>query len=121
LRGRRLGALNLLRHDPGTLGATDVAAAQALADIATIAIMQHQMTIDAHTLNDQLSYALNSRVAIEQAKGKISEAHDIGMDEAFRRLRNHARSHNLHLADLAEQVAQGTIDARALDPLRPGT
>ena len=115
LRGRTMGALNLLRDDSGPLDVTDISAAQALADIATIAIIQHQIVIDAQTLNSQLSAALNSRVVIEQAKGKISEATGTDMDRSFRRLRNHARNHNLRLADLAQQVAEGTIDSRSLD------
>lgn len=119
LRGRNIGALNLLRDRAGPLDETDVASAQALADIATIAIIQNQVVIDAQTLNTQLSTALNSRVVIEQAKGKISEATGTDMNQAFRRLRNHARNHNTRLADLAERVADGSIDARSLDPLRP--
>jgi GAF domain-containing protein len=117
LRGRTIGALNMFRadHDDG-LG-TDVAGAQALADIATIAIIQHQVAIDAQTLNLQLSQALNSRITIEQAKGKISQAAGVDMDRAFQRLRRHARNHNLHLSRLAVEVANGTIPPASLDPL----
>jgi GAF domain-containing protein len=118
LRGHSIGALNLLRDQTGPLSDSDVDSAQALADIATIAIIQHQVVIDAQTLNTQLSSALNSRVVIEQAKGKISEATGTDMDHAFRRLRNHARNHNARLAALAERIADGSIDARSLDQLR---
>jgi GAF domain-containing protein len=114
LRRRTLGALNMLSTEPGPLDDADIVAAQALADIATIAIVQHQVAVDAQTLNNQLSSALNSRVVIEQAKGKISQATDTDMDGAFRLLRDHARNHNLRLADLAEQVAAGTISPYSL-------
>ena len=116
LRGQTIGALNMLHAEAGPFDDDDIAAAQALADIATIAIVQHQIAIDSQTLNSQLSAALNSRVVIEQAKGKIAQANAIDMDQAFQRLRNHARNHNLRLSDLAEQVASGTADPRALDP-----
>lgn len=119
LRRRTLGALNLLRRDPGALDEADIAAAQALADIATIAIIQHQIIIDAQTFNSQLSTALNSRIVIEQAKGRISQATGNDMDQAFRRLRSHARNHNLRLADLASRIAEGTIGPGSLDRLRP--
>lgn len=115
LRRRALGALNLLRADPGSLGEADIAAAQALADIATIAIIQHQLVLDAQTLNSQLSVALNSRIVIEQAKGKIAQATNTDMDQAFRQLRNHARNHNLRLADLASRIADGAISPDSLD------
>jgi GAF domain-containing protein len=118
LRGRTIGALNMFRADQGTLDAGDVTAAQGLADIATIAIIQHQVAVDAQTLNLQLSQALNSRIVIEQAKGKISQAANIDMDRAFQRLRAHARSHNVHLSQLAADVAAGTAHPNQLDPLQ---
>ena len=119
LRGRTIGAMNLFRTARGALDDTDVLAAQALADVATIAILQHQVAADAHILNDQLSEALNSRIVIEQAKGKISEAAGLDMDHAFRRLRGHARNHSLALAELSRRVADGTLAPGSLDPLPP--
>jgi GAF domain-containing protein len=100
LRGRTIGALNIFRTAEGYLDGSDVMAAQGLADIATIAIIQHQVSVDAQTLNLQLSEALNSRITIEQAKGKISQAANIDTDRAFQRLRTHARNHNLPCPNL---------------------
>ena len=117
LRGRTIGALNMFRIEQGTLDANDVTAAQGLADIATIAIVQHRITVDAQTLNLQLSEALNSRVTIEQAKGKISQAANLDMDLAFRRLRAHARNHNMRLSIVAADVASGSTHPNDLDPL----
>jgi GAF domain-containing protein len=117
LRGRTIGALNMFRTDQGTLDAIDVTAAQGLADIATIAIIQHQVAVDAQTLNLQLSQALNSRIVIEQAKGKISQAANIDMDRAFQRLRAHARKHNLRLSQLAADIANAATHPDELDPL----
>jgi GAF domain-containing protein len=116
LRGRTVGALNMFRTDTGVLDDDDVSAAQALADVATIAILQHQSIIDAQKLNEQLHGALNSRIIIEQAKGKIAEAGGLDMDQAFQRLRAHARDHNLRLADLARDIADGTVLPGSLDP-----
>ena len=80
-----MGALNMFRTDTGVLD-DDVFAAQALADVATIASLRHQSIIDAQKLNEQLHGALNSRIIIEQAKGKIAEAAGLDMDQAFQRL-----------------------------------
>ncbi len=118
LRGRTIGALNMFRADQGTLDDTAVAAAQALADMATIAIIQHRVAADAQALNAQLSQALNTRITIEQAKGKISQAANLDMERAFQRLRKHARNHNVHLSDLAADIADGTIHPGALDELK---
>jgi GAF domain-containing protein len=121
LRGRTIGALNLFRTGDGVLDDTDVVAAQALADIATIALVQHQAAVDAQVLNAQLTQALDSRVLIEQAKGKVSEASGLDMNEAFHQLRRHARNHNLRLADLARNIADGTVNPRSLDRTPPQT
>jgi GAF domain-containing protein len=116
LRGRTIGALNLFCVMDVSLDETDQVAAQTLADVATITILQHRNTIDARALNDQLSQALTSRVVIEQAKGKISEAANVDMAQAFDRLRHHARSHNLRLSDLARDIASGAFPPLSLDP-----
>jgi GAF domain-containing protein len=73
LRGTVLGAPNLFHIEPGVMRQTDIESAQALADVATIAILQHRATLEAQHLNEQLTHALNSRVVIEQAKGMVAQ------------------------------------------------
>jgi GAF domain-containing protein len=114
LRGAVLGALNLFNFDAGKIRPADVAAAQALADVATIAILQHRATSEAKLLNEQLSEALNTRIVIEQAKGMIAQQRGIDMEAAFTTLRDHARTHNLRLADLARDVVDGHQDLGTL-------
>jgi len=115
LRGRTIGALNLFRTTQGPMEDDDVLVAQGLADVATIAILQHQSALDAHTLNEQLSGALNSRIVIEQAKGIISQATNCDMDEAFGRLRAHARNHNDGLTNVALALVEGNLIPGDLD------
>jgi transcriptional regulator with GAF, ATPase, and Fis domain len=119
LRGQTIGALNMFRAASGSLDADEIEAAQALADVATIAIIQHKTTVEGETLINQLNDALQSRIIIEQAKGKISEAAGMDMDRSFQRLRSHARNHNLRLTDVARAVAEGSTAVRSLDPVRP--
>ena len=109
LRDRVLGTLNLFMAEPGTLSAADIAVAQALAHAATIAILQDQAARDAHSTVGQFQHALNSRVAIEQAKGVLSERAGITMDEAFSRLRRHARRHSIKLSSLAGLLVERTL------------
>jgi GAF domain-containing protein len=115
LRKQTIGALNLFRARPGSLGRDDVDAAQALADVATIAILQNRGTVEAHEINSQLNAALTSRIVIEQAKGMIAERQHIAVEEAFDRLRRHARSNNLRLAALAQDTVDGTVGPTAFD------
>jgi GAF domain-containing protein len=109
LRGVIIGALNLFRVDEGELEAPDVLVAQAMADVATIAILQHRAAFEAYRVNDQLHHALNSRIVIEQAKGMLAERAGLDMEQSFSWLRHHARNHNLLLVDVARAVIDGTV------------
>jgi GAF domain-containing protein len=119
LRGVTIGALNLFRAAEGGLDQADVLAAQALADIATIAILQQRAVVEARVLNQQLSQALNTRIVIEQAKGVLAERANIDMEQSFTRLRAHARNHNVRLAEVAQRIIDGTLSTESLDPAPP--
>jgi GAF domain-containing protein len=119
LRGTVIGALNLFHVAPGEMQQGDVQAAQALADVATIGILQHRAVLDANVINDQLNHALNSRIVIEQAKGMVAEREGLNMEQAFARLRAYARNHNLRLVDVANAVIDGTLASSALGPALP--
>jgi GAF domain-containing protein len=114
LRGNVLGALNLFHVDTGDMREADVIAAQAFADVATIGILQHRAVLEAQVLNDQLNYALNSRIVIEQAKGVLAERANLNMEEAFSLLRQHARNNNRRLVDVAQDVIDNNLSADAL-------
>ena len=80
--------------------------------------MQHQSSLDAKVLNSQLNKALNSRIIIEQAKGMISQATSCDVDEAFNRLRTHARNHNEGLTALAGSIGRGSRSCAGLGRYR---
>ncbi|MFD9652152.1 ANTAR domain-containing protein [Streptomyces mirabilis] len=101
LRDETVGALNLFRATPGPFDLAATPLAQALADVATISLLQQRSSRRSTVLNEQLQTALNSRVLIEQAKGKLSERQGIDMEQAFTALRGYARSHNRRLSDVA--------------------
>jgi transcriptional regulator with GAF, ATPase, and Fis domain len=109
LRETTIGTLNLMRNEPGELEMYDIRAAQALADVATIGILQERTIRDASAVRDQLQNALNSRVVIEQAKGVVAETAKISMDAAFSLIRQHARSSSQSLTGVAEQLVAGRL------------
>jgi GAF domain-containing protein len=115
LRGVTIGALSLFRTHEGAMEESDVIAAQALADVATVAILHHRAASEAQLVNEQLNHALNSRIVIEQAKGVVAEATGLDMEQAFNRLRHHARNHNQRLVDAARAVIDGTLKPEAFD------
>jgi transcriptional regulator with GAF, ATPase, and Fis domain len=107
LRSDVIGALNLFRARPGELGDLTLRTASALADVATIGILQERSIRHHEVLTEQLQAALNSRVTIEQAKGLIAERLDVDVNAAFAVLRGYARSHNLKLGAVAGAVIAG--------------
>jgi GAF domain-containing protein len=113
LREVILGCLNLFLTDPVPLTRADIDLAQALADVASIAIIQDQAARDAAIREDRLQHALNSRIAIEQAKGMLAEHGNVDMDEAFKRLRRYARNNNIGLTEVAESLVSGRLDIGA--------
>ena len=103
-RDRTIGALNLFRNEPGELAEADRRAAQALADVATIGILHQRAARETTELNEQLEFALASRVVIEQAKGILAQYGGLTMDEAFNHLRRYARGHRLALTGIAHEL-----------------
>ena len=108
LREQVIGALNLFRADPGPFAPADIRVGQALADVATISLLHERSMRRSDTLNEQLQTALNSRVIIEQAKGKLAERLGLDMDQAFGLLRDYARARNRRLSDLAQAFIDGS-------------
>jgi GAF domain-containing protein len=114
LRGAILGAFNMFLTEPGGIGPEAVAVVQAMADVATIALLQQRELERAHTVEGQLQRALQTRVGIEQAKGIISARTGLPVDAAFEQLRGYSRRHNQKLHDAARDIVKGVLDAADL-------
>jgi transcriptional regulator with GAF, ATPase, and Fis domain len=111
LRDQVIGSLNLLRTQAGALDGDDLLIGQALADVATIGILQHRAASEQRMLSEQLQFALNSRIVIEQAKGVLSARAGVDMEAAFQAMRKYARNHNERLTDVAGGIADGSVAA----------
>ena len=109
LRSHVIGVLSLLGGSGSVLDDADLVVAQALADVATISVLQYRALQDGRILAAQLKQALTSRVVIEQAKGVLSERWRTTMDDAFGRLRRYPRAHNEHLSEVARRVTTGEL------------
>jgi len=108
-RDQTIGGLNMFYGAGITARDNEQRLAQALADVATIGILQRRSAHRSSMTAEQLQHALNSRVVIEQAKGVLAERNAIGMDTAFAALRHHSRSNNLKLTDVALAVVRGEL------------
>ena len=118
LRGEAIGGMNLFHTRPGPLPPADLRLGQALADIATIGILQERAIRHGEVLTLQLQHALNTRVIIEQAKGVLAQLGNIPMDASFERLRRYARSHNMLLGNVARRVVADRNFAQAIVAVR---
>jgi len=110
LRRRTIGSLNLFSDHPGMPPRLDQVAARALADVATISILQRREAHEGEIVKEQLQHALNSRVLIEQAKGVVSYTRRIPVDEAFKLIRSYARSNQSRLDDVARRIVERELD-----------
>ncbi|MFF3483427.1 ANTAR domain-containing protein [Streptomyces sp. NPDC002701] len=117
-QGRALGALDLY-HQRGGLAASDLRWARLLADATAVGLAHRDMLRAALVRGEQLQNALNSRIIIEQAKGILVERFDCDLQEAFHRLRCHARTHRMKLADLAALIVARPADSPPFPRPRP--
>jgi GAF domain-containing protein len=109
LRTQTIGVLSMFSLYPYTPSDVDAAVAQALANAATISIIQMDAATRNNELSEQLQHALDSRVLIEQAKGVIAQTHTVPMDEAFTIIRDHARRTSSTLRDVSQEIIKQTL------------
>ncbi len=119
LRDQTIGGLNLFNGHADPVPAADQRIAQALADVATIGILQQRSAHRSTMLAEHLQRALNSRVIIEQAKGVLAERNAVDMNAAFEALRQYARNHNVKLTELALAVVRGDVEPGAIAAWSP--
>jgi GAF domain-containing protein len=110
-RGRTVGTLVVLRSDgEGPFRPDALRLGQAMADVAGIALAREREVRRGLVRAEQLQSALNSRIVIEQAKGVLAARHALVMEDAFERLRRHARSNRRRLAEVAADVVAGRLE-----------
>lgn len=109
LQDLTIGTLNLLRHAPGELRERELVAARALADVATIGIVQERSLRETQTVREKLRNALGTRVVIEQAKGVVAQLRSISPEAAFAVIRDYSRTHQLPMSHVASALTTRTL------------
>jgi GAF domain-containing protein len=120
LRDEVIGAMNVFDTSLHEMTPTESNLLRAFADAATIGILQERTVTQQSDLSIQLQAALNSRIAVEQAKGIVAERLKVDMDTAFGMIRNHARNHGALLSAVADDLVRGSLSAAELDSLSEG-
>ncbi|WP_333483362.1 GAF and ANTAR domain-containing protein [Arthrobacter sp. CAN_A1] len=109
VRDQTVGAMGLFGRTARVLTEGESVIGQALADVATVGLLQARTLRESAEINSQLQRALHSRVVIEQAKDVISQTAGLNMNEAFVRLRGYSRSNRLSLQETACRVVDRSL------------
>ena len=109
LRHQTIGALNIYSSRTDVLGEAELGVTQALADVATIGLMQARLIGDQSLLTEQLQGALTTRVMIEQAKGMLAERTGLTVPQSFSVMRAFARRQSVTLASVAAGIVDGSL------------
>src|SRR3954466_2335082 len=81
--------------------------AESIQSAIEVAVRRHEEQRKLLEQVQRLESALERRALIERAKGILMERHNISEREAFDRLRDHARSRNRTVVDVAASVSEG--------------
>ena len=111
LRDEVIGAMNVFDTSLHEMTLTESNLLRAFADAATIGILQERTVKQQSDLSIQLQGALNSRIAVEQAKGIVAERLQLDMDTAFGMIRTYARNHGTLLSAVADDLVRGSLGA----------
>lgn len=111
LRDRAVGAMNLFHTSRQSLSPQDASLAQALADVATIALLQQRDLGHEQREKTQLQHALSTRIVIEQAKGILAERWTVSPETAYKALRAYARDQQLRVSHCARQIIDQNLDS----------
>jgi response regulator NasT len=81
--------------------------AESIQSAIEVAMRRHEEKSKLVDQVQRLESALERRALIERAKGILMERHNVSEREAFDRLRDHARSRNRTVVDVAASVSEG--------------
>lgn len=104
-----VGALNLFAREQLSPGRLVVA--QALADTATLSLLQVDPHIDLQIVIRRIHMAVESRNTLEQAQGMIAQRFEIDAEDALIRLREVSDQTSLTLVEVANAVVQRDPDS----------
>lgn len=119
LREETIGALNVFSSGATSIAADDQMIAQALADVATIGILQQRSLHRASLVAEQLQVALNTRIVVEQAKGVLAEHSGVDMPTSFAALRSYARGSNQKIGVVADALVRRELAPSEVLPHTP--
>ena len=108
-KGTSIGILDLYRDEASELSPQQLAEAGVVANMATTAVLNRQAFEKSVTVTDQLQTALDARIVLEQAKGRISELHKVDMAAAESLIHRRAQELGRPMGEVVRDVAAGDV------------
>jgi hypothetical protein len=105
LADQNIGSLNLYSTQPRAWSDGDIGLADLLADVAISHVVYASRQRPQGRLTEQLKEGLESRSVIELAKEITADQHGITHDQAYQRMRRHARHNHTSLRLVSEAIA----------------
>jgi hypothetical protein len=99
-----VGALNLYSTEPRAWSDEDIALAALLADVANSHLVNASRLRLQAQLTEQLQEGMESRIVVEQAKEITADQNGITVEQAYQRMRRHARSNHTSLRVVFEAI-----------------
>ncbi|WP_251093945.1 GAF and ANTAR domain-containing protein [Streptomyces sp. Caat 7-52] len=110
VHGQTVGAVNLLLRRPGGLSALDVELAQALVDVAAVALVSWRPEAPRATdISARVQVALAAKATVDMATGMLAEAGGLTLGEARKALRRYAEHGHARLTDTAHALVRRTL------------
>lgn len=105
----RIGVLDLYCRGANDWPSEDIRTAQVLANMASGYVLNTRQLAKSRDVAEQLQFALDNRVVVEQATGVLCGRHDLRPEQALDRLRNHARTFGVSMTDVSDRVIRGDL------------
>lgn len=102
-----LGSMGLYAVAQDAFDEDDVVVAAAAGQVCADTVAAAREIIDARELAEQLEEAMQSRAAIEQAKGILMAVRGVSQDQAFEIIRKSSQDQNIKVRAIAEQIVAG--------------
>lgn len=102
-----VGVMATYGTDPRSVDDREVALATLVGALVAHVVVSSRALQDKELLARQLQEALDSRVALEQAKGIVSATQGLEIQSAFELIRASARRNNRTIASVARQIVEG--------------
>ena len=107
--GESIGILDLYRDEPGPLSDQQSDAASLFADMVTTAVLNRRRYEDSTAVTQRLQQALDSRILMEQAKGRVSAQVDVDMRDAEQLIHDFARGLGRPVGEVVREIAAGVL------------